>query len=175
MEQLQGSGCKLSIATKSELILRDIDLIESFPDARVSWSINTLDNDFQKQMDNAVSIERRIKAMRIFYDSGINTTCFISPIFPVISKPIEIIQETKKYCNLVWLENLNLRSPYKFEIMNFIKKYYPKLYGLYKDIYVNKDRTWWHELDEAIAEFSKKEKLTYLRNEDPRLSVVVPT
>lgn len=183
LEQLQGSGCKLSIATKSELILRDIDLIKSFPDARVSWSINTLDNDFQKQMDNAVSIERRIKAMRIFYDSGINTTCFILPIFPVISKPIEIIQETKKYCNLVWLENLNLRSPYKFEIMNFIKNIILNymvciktfMLILYKDIYVNKDRTWWHELDEAIAEFSKKEKLPYLRNEDPRLSVVVPT
>lgn len=40
--QLQGSGAKISIATKSDLILRDLDLIRSFPEARVSWSINTL-------------------------------------------------------------------------------------------------------------------------------------
>ena len=43
--QLQGSGAKLSIATKSDLILRDLDLIKSFPDARVSWSVNTLDEE----------------------------------------------------------------------------------------------------------------------------------
>lgn len=122
LEQIQGSGCKLSIATKSDLILRDLDLIKRFPSVRVSWSINTLDNNFQKQMDKALSIERRIKAMRIFYESGIHTTCFISPIFPGISNPIEIMQETKSYCNLVWLENLNLRSPYKFEIINLSKK-----------------------------------------------------
>lgn len=30
-EQLKGSGAKLSIATKSDLILRDLELIKSFP------------------------------------------------------------------------------------------------------------------------------------------------
>lgn len=170
LEQLQGSGCKLSIATKSDLILRDLDLIRSFPDARVSWSINTLDDDFQKNMDEAVPIEQRIKAMQTFYEAGINTTCFISPIFPGISDPIKIIQETRKYCNLVWLENLNLRSPYKFEIMTFIKDNYPYLYTLYKEIYIHKDRSWWHELDKSIANYAKKENLPYLRNTDPILT-----
>lgn len=41
LEQLQGSGAKLSISTKSDLILRDLDLIKSFPGARVAWSINS--------------------------------------------------------------------------------------------------------------------------------------
>lgn len=43
LTELKGSGAKISIATKSDLILRDLELIKSFPDARVSWSINTLD------------------------------------------------------------------------------------------------------------------------------------
>ena len=58
LEQLKGSGAKLSIATKSDLILRDLDLIKSFPDARVSWSVNTLDERFRADMDNAVPIGR---------------------------------------------------------------------------------------------------------------------
>ena len=62
LTQLQGSGARLSIATKSDLILRDLDLIKTFPDARVSWSINTLDETFQKAMDRAPSIERRLAA-----------------------------------------------------------------------------------------------------------------
>ncbi len=82
LEQLQGTGIRISISTKSDLILRDLDLIKSFPGSRVSWSINTLDEDFRKEMDRAVSIERRLEAMRQFYEAGIDTTCFISPIFP---------------------------------------------------------------------------------------------
>lgn len=89
--QMQGSGCKISIATKSDLVLRDLDLIKTFPDARISWSINTLDESFRDEMDNAVSIERRLDAMKAFHDAGIRTTCFISPIFPGITDVKEII------------------------------------------------------------------------------------
>jgi len=47
LEQLQGSGISVSIATKSDLVLRDLDLIKTFPNARVSWSINTLDERYR--------------------------------------------------------------------------------------------------------------------------------
>ena len=50
LEQLQGSGISVSIATKSDLVLRDLDLIKTFPHARVSWSINTLDESFRREM-----------------------------------------------------------------------------------------------------------------------------
>ena len=80
--QLQGSGAKISIATKSDLILRDLDLIKTFPNARVAWSINTLDEDFQNDMDKAVSINRRLAAMKAFHCAGVRTTCFVSPFFP---------------------------------------------------------------------------------------------
>ena len=103
LEQLQGSGVNISIATRSDLVLRDLDLIKTFPNARVSWSINTLDESFRRQMDRAVSIERRLNAMRQFYEAGVQTTLFISPIFPGITDPKEIISAAKGFCNLVWL------------------------------------------------------------------------
>ncbi len=84
----------------------DLDLIKTFPGARVSWSINTLDEDFRKAMDKGVSIERRLEAMRQFYEAGVQTTCFISPIFPGITDVEAIIERAKGQCNLVWLENL---------------------------------------------------------------------
>ena len=78
LEQLQGSGISVSISTKSDLVLRDLDLIKTFPNARVSWSINTLDEDFRKEMDRGVSIERRLEAMRQFYEAGVQTTWAIA-------------------------------------------------------------------------------------------------
>lgn len=71
LEQLQGSGIKLSIQTKSDLVLRDLDLIKTFPNARVGFSINTLDENFKDDMDKAVSVERRLAAMKQVHDAGV--------------------------------------------------------------------------------------------------------
>ena len=168
LEQLKGSGVIISIATKSDLVLRDLDLIKTFPNARVSFSINTLDEDFRKDMDCAVSIARRLKAMKTFYDAGVQTTCFISPIFPSITDPKEIILAAKDRCNLVWLENLNLRGDYKGHILYYIRKKYPKLYGLYQAIYIKNDRSYWYKLDKELKEFTAKEHLLYVRDDDSR-------
>ena len=62
LEELKGSNAKISIATKSDLILRDLDLIKKFPNIRISWSINTLDENFKKDMDKAVSIKKTTRS-----------------------------------------------------------------------------------------------------------------
>ena len=166
LEQLQGSGMKLSIATKSDLVTRDLDLIRTFPDARVSWSINTLDESFKKEMDRAVPVERRIAAMKEFYDAGIQTTCFVSPIFPGITDVISIIERTKNQCNLVWLENLNLRGEFRKRILDWIHEKHPELDDLYHQIYVKNDKSYWRDLDAQVRAYTEKEGMTYVRNDD---------
>lgn len=163
LEELQGSGAIISISTKSDLILRDLDLIKTFKNAQVSFSINTLDENFKNDMDKAVSIERRLNAMKKFYEAGVYTTCFISPIFPEITNCIDIIEKCKNYCNSVWLENLNLRGEYKPIILNYIKNTYPHLLPLYKDIYNNGDRTYWTNLNQKIKDYCRLQNMPYLR------------
>ena len=166
LEQLQGSGARISIATKSDLILRDLDLIASFPDARVSWSINTLDETFRGDMDRAVSIERRLEAMRKFHEAGVRTTCFISPIFPGITDPKKIILGAKDICNLVWLENLNLRGSFKADIMAYISERHPDLVPLYDRIYNRRDLGYWEDLDAEMRLFAEEQGLDYVTNDD---------
>ncbi|MCZ0862427.1 radical SAM mobile pair protein B [Methanocorpusculum vombati] len=164
--QLQGSGAAITIATKSDLVLRDLDLIRTFPRARVSWSINTLDETFQKDMDQAVSIPRRLKAMKTFFEAGIRTTCFISPIFPGITDIPAIVRKTRDQCNLIWLENLNLRGSYKQNILTYIAENYPELIPLYHEIYQLGSRRYWEMLDAEMQEFANEQGLPYLRNDD---------
>lgn len=166
LTELQGSEAKLSIATKSDLVLRDLDLIKTFPDARVSWSINTLDEAFKDDMDKAVSIERRLAAMKAFHKAGVRTTCFISPIFPVITDVKAIIGQAKEHCNLIWLENLNLRGSYKAVIMDYIKEKYPALLPLYQDIYSRGNRSYWEVLDKELKEYAAEIGLEYVTNDD---------
>lgn len=166
LEQLKDSGISISISTKSDLIVRDLDLIRSFPGARVAWSINTLDEEFRKEMDRAASIERRLEAMRVFYEAGVQTTCFISPIFPGITDVRAIIERVKHQCNLVWLENLNLRGDYRKSILGWIHEKRPELDSLYSDIYLKKSRDYWTDLDRDIRNYAEKEGMKYLRDDD---------
>lgn len=166
LKELQGSGALLSIATKSDLILRDLDLIKTFPNARVSWSINTLDEQFKNDMDKGVSIERRFAAMKAFHDAGIRTTCFISPIFPEITDVKAIVEQAKNNCNLIWLENLNLRGTFKHTVMEYIKTKYPALIPLYTDIYGKGINTYWQALDNNLQSFAKEQCLEYKTNDD---------
>ena len=166
LEQLQGSGAKLSIATKSDLILRDLDLIKAFPDARVSWSVNTLDEDFKNDMDNAVSIARRLAAMEAFYRAGIRTTCFVSPIFPGITVAEAIIRRVKGQCHLIWLENLNLRGSFKTVIMAYIQSTRPHLLPLYQEIYNSGNRSYWETLDQQLRTYADEIGLDYVTDDD---------
>ncbi len=170
LEELAGSGVSISIATRSDLVLRDLDLIRAFPNARVSWSINTLDEDFRRAMDRGASIERRLAAMKEFYDAGVQTTCFISPIFPGITDPKEIILAARDRCNLVWLENLNLRGDYRARILGWIHENHPELDDLYHAIYAKKDRSYWAELDQEMRAFAQAEGFPYVRDDDSRRS-----
>jgi radical SAM domain protein len=164
--QLEGCTAKVSIATKSDLVLRDLDIIRSFPNARVSWSINTLDNRFQQDMDKAVSIDRRLTAMETFYRAGVRTTCFISPIFPGITDVEAIIKRAQNQCHLIWLENLNLRGSYKPVIMDYIEKNYPDLLPLYQSIYADGDRSYWELLEAKLQAFTADIGLDYATNDD---------
>lgn len=166
LEQLQGSGVKMTIQTKSDLVLRDIDLLKTFSDIRVGFSINTLDEAFRADMDKAVSIERRLAAMKALHEAGIRTTCFISPIFPALTDVPAIIDRVKGQCQLVWLENLNLRGSYKTVILDYIKEKYPGLFPLYREIYQNGNRSYWEVLDSELKAYAAQMNLDYVTNDD---------
>ncbi|MDD2232742.1 MAG: radical SAM mobile pair protein B [Sphaerochaetaceae bacterium] len=166
LEQLSGSGARLSIQTKSDLVLRDLDLIRSIPNARVGFSINTLDEDFKNDMDKAVSIQRRLDAMKALHDEHVRTTCFISPIFPGITDVLAIIRRVKDQCNLIWLENLNLRGLFKPVILKYIREKHPDLSGLYDEIYLHGSHAYWEALDGEIQLFANENAMEYVRNDD---------
>ena len=167
LEQLKDSGAEILICTKSDLVVRDIDIIKQMGKVTVSWSINTLDENFKNDMDKAVSIERRLAAMKTVYDSGIRTVCFISPVFPGITDFEAIFERVKNQCDLVWLENLNLRGGFKKEIMDYINEKYPQLVPLYDAIYNKGDRSYFKELERKAEIMAKENGCRFLDNELP--------
>ena len=167
LEQLKNSGAELLICTKSDLVLRDLDLLKEMGKVTVSWSINTLEEAFQADMDNAVSVERRLDAMKQIYDAGIRTVCFISPVFPGITDFEAIFHRVKEQCDLVWLENLNLRGAFKQEILDYIESKYPQLATLYHVIYTEGDRSYFRDLEERARRLAEENNCPFVDNELP--------
>ena len=167
LEQLRGSGAEILICTKSDLVVRDIDLLKDMGKVTVSWSINTLDEDFKNDMDSAASIGRRLKAMKEVYDAGIRTVCFVAPVFPGITDFETIFLRVKDQCDLVWLENLNLRGGFKKDILGYIHEKYPALYPLYDDIYNKGDKSYFHALEQQVKRLAKQHGCPFVDNELP--------
>ena len=170
LEQLKDSGADILICTKSDLVLRDMDLLLEINRRNrltVSWSVNTLDEVFKNDMDAAVSIERRLAAMKQFYDAGIRTVCFISPVFPGITDIEAIFECAKDQCDLIWLENLNLRGGCKAAIMGYIAEKHPDLLPLYEEIYNKKNRGYFEALEKKAEELARKNGCRFVDNETP--------
>ena len=162
LEQLQYSDCNLSISTKSKLILRDIDILKKIKNLTVSLSINTLDEKFRSDMDNASSINERLETLRKLHENGIYTILFMSPIFPYITEWKEIIEISKDFVDEYWFENLNLRGSYKKEILEYIKTNYSKLYDSYVEIYVKNKDEYWINLAIEIKKFCDENNIKYI-------------
>ena len=161
LEQLVDSDCNLSISTKSKLILRDIDLLKQMKNLIVCMSINTLNEKFRSDMDNANTIKERMDTLKELHNNGIYTVLFMSPIFPYITEWKEIIDQTKDYVDEYWFENLNLRGSYKNEILDYIRINYSDLYSYYIDIYLKKNNKYWKELAEEINNYCNQNNIKY--------------
>jgi DNA repair photolyase len=93
------------------------------------------------------------------HKNKIRTAVFISPIFPYITNWKTIIVRTKRFVNEYWIENLNLRQPYKKVILAYIQKKYPQHYKEYLKIYDKQNYSYWKKMNREIKSYCKQNKI----------------
>ena len=126
LEQLLRYDFSVHIQTKSDLILRDIDLITRFSDIEVMFSIGTLNDSERKLLEpNASSIQERLNAIKQISENGVKTTIFFGPIYP--SLKIQDIDETIDVFKVagaseIMIDKFNLKPGIKENIELKVKK-----------------------------------------------------
>lgn len=161
LEQLVGVNCSLQISTKNKLILRDLDLLKQMENLSVAISVNTLDENFRKDMDRASSIHERLETLQKLHENGIYTILFMSPIFIGITDWKAIIEKTKDYISEYWFEDLNLRGSYKYDILRYVQDKYPKIYPTFEKIYIQGNKQDLFAMDNEIKNYCKQNKIRY--------------
>ena len=162
LQQLVDSECILNISTKSSLILRDIDILKKIKHLKVAVSINTLNDELQKDMDRADCIKSRINALDMLHKNGIYTVLFMSPIMPELTDFKAIIEKTRYFIDEYWFENLNLRGEYKTDFLKYIDEKYPQYAQTYNEIYILKNNAYWKKMAEEIETYCEKNSIKHV-------------
>jgi DNA repair photolyase len=128
---------KISILTKSNLVLRDLDILKK---ARVvvGITITTLDEDKAKKLEpRASSPQKRIETIKTLSKNGIPTVARIDPIIPYVNDS-EIEELVKCYAE-AWASNI-VSSTYKVKIDNWVrmKKSFPEEMSKLRNFYFSK-------------------------------------
>jgi DNA repair photolyase len=84
-----GRGRRISITTKSDLLTRDVELLQRIGEANslsVNITITTLDRDLARLLEpRAPRPDLRLKAVRTLAQAGIRVGVFPNPILPMIT------------------------------------------------------------------------------------------
>ncbi|MDH7508000.1 MAG: radical SAM protein [Methanomassiliicoccales archaeon] len=87
LEIISRSELKASILTKSDLILRDADLISRMCGAEAGITITTIDDDFASQFEpHAPPPSKRIETLKKLSELEIDTYAMIGPILPIVTE-----------------------------------------------------------------------------------------
>ncbi len=109
LEMLVDWDIKITILTKSSLVVRDIDLFRRFRNLRVGFSINTLNRHAWECIEmNSSPPEERLEALEILQREHIPTFVFMSPAMPFITDFDTMVPVMAKRTRRVSAETLNL-------------------------------------------------------------------
>ena len=137
LEALAGSDINLQILTKSSLVTRDIDLLQTMPNVRVGVSLSVIDERLRRTLEpRASSVVARIAAIKKLRAAGVKNYIFVAPIFPQITPVFDIISHYGDAADEMWFDRLNLYPNFRDKILAFIGRNFPALLPLYKQIYL---------------------------------------
>jgi len=102
LEIINKYGCGLAIQTKSDLILRDMDMLVSINEKAkciVETTLTTFDENLCAVIEpNVCGTERRFEVLRIMRENGIKTIVWLSPFLPFINDTEENLRGLLDYC-----------------------------------------------------------------------------
>ncbi len=149
LELVYQYGHGIHIQTKSDLILRDLDLlkkINSQTKASVAMTLTTCDDELSKILEpNAPVTSKRVEALKKIAAAGIDTYVWICPLLPFINDTLDNLRGLLSYCEDAKVKGiihfnltLTLREGNREYFYEKLDQYFPKLRKKYEEAFQNK-------------------------------------
>lgn len=156
-------GFSASILTKSNLVVRDLDLLQKMDDAAVSVSVAFNDNHVRQKFEaHTIDTEKRIEALRQLRNAGIRTSALICPVIPYITNVIPLIDQLAPYTDVIWIYGLSMQDPSDQNWQNvktILNRHFPELKKRIETVIFSKDHSYWTQLRHELQMIQKKRQL----------------
>jgi DNA repair photolyase len=128
---IDAEGFEVGVLTKSDLVVRDIDVLSRLADPRAGFSITTLDRKLAAAFEpGAPGPSRRLAAMRTLADAGIPVWGFFGPVLPCFTDADQEIAEMLRAmadagADHVLIDAMNLYPKVVSSVRALISRAYP--------------------------------------------------
>lgn len=147
LEALRDYETPAAIITRSPLIVRDIDVLQSMArraGVSVSISIATLDERLSREIEPTVAPpKQRLRAVRMLADAGIPVNVALAPVLPRITDAAASLEAVisaarEAGAQRVWHNTLYLHEVTREAFFSYLREYRPELLAEYADLYRGK-------------------------------------
>lgn len=156
-------GFSASILTKSDLVVRDMDLLKEMDQASVSVSVAFNDNHIRQKFEaKTINTEDRIEALSRLRETGIKTFALICPVIPFITDVISLIDVLAPYTDTIWIYGLgiNKRSDKNWQIIQEILiRHFPKLKQQIESVIFSTNHFYWIQLRQELEKLQNDRQL----------------
>ena len=148
LELLDRYGFGASVITKSDLVLRDIDLFDSInrrAKSVLQMSLTVADDELSRIFEpNVCTTTRRYAVLKKFQARSIPTVVWMTPILPLLTDTEENMRTILDYCFdagvkgiILWNAGMTLRDGDREYYYRALDRHFPGLSALYRERYGN--------------------------------------
>ncbi len=163
LELLFEKGFSASILTKSDLVLRDMDVLKCMENASVSVSVAFNENYVRRQFEsNTIDTEARINALRKFKTAGLRTSALICPVIPYITDVIPLIDLLAPHTDKIWIYGLSIlnRTDQNWQnVESILENHFPDLRKPIETVVFSKNHSYWEKLRQELIHLQRDQKL----------------
>lgn len=154
LEVLLKHDFPVSILTKADLVIRDIDLLKQLSDCSVGLTITTLEEEITRDFEPySSSPQQRLKALEMLHAAGIKAYAFIGPVLPKLTDLRQIFTALQSKVKFIMAESLNTRCGNWGDIQKVLMRKYPHLVPIYKSKF---DQKYWNQVEKELEKLSKE-------------------
>jgi DNA repair photolyase len=162
LELLLEKGFSASILTKSDLVLRDLDLLQAMKNASVSISVAFNDNDVRCLFEaNTIDTEKRISGLAQLQSEGIKTAALLCPVIPYVSDVMPLIEMLSEYTDKLWIYGLSINSSSDQNwqyVDQILENHFPAIKSRISSAVFSHNHAYWEKLKNELSGQQKKIK-----------------
>ncbi|MDR2440541.1 MAG: radical SAM protein [Planctomycetaceae bacterium] len=145
----------VSILTKSDLVLRDLDILKRLKKISVGFSISMMNETASRFFEPRCSpIRQRLAALKTLHDNGIRTYAFISPVLPGITDLPAIFAALEGIVEYVCGETLNMRCGNLTDVLHALSLFNKNLRPVFEQNI--RSRSYWKSVEREFYELAQK-------------------